>query len=278
MSRIIFLRDEWKICEYRLFRPLVFYSAFGQKEIFEQLYLSTESLSCFARYTGHVHVMTDAEPSVVMGSVFQDLRNHLSTRRFMGLRRSDYAAARYRIVDWPDAYTFQPLLYVDTDVLFDADLRPILIELLFGTMIAAVLEDSTSLATDNSVGADLFRRDHIPVGPTPGVNSGQLGIPRLSDCALLFRIVREVLSGYLAERRRGNLTWIDQPVFNYVAQQLGGVDTATLTKCARVASPQSAHLAPYRAGLVHYWQFPDARAKREGMAAYLAKLRDVAGG
>ena len=61
-------------------------------------------------------------------------------------------AARYLILDWPDARRFQPLLYVDTDTVFDSDVTPMLHAVAMSDRIAAPIELLSPLVAQRRVG------------------------------------------------------------------------------------------------------------------------------
>jgi hypothetical protein len=144
MSSIILLVDGWRLREYRLYRPLVYYTAFGSAAVLEQLRLSTASLAEFGAYRGAVHVVSDFGDQAVAAAMPPQLRDQVSVRKLACVQRPDFSVARYRITEFAEAFGLQPLLYVDTDILFTGPLQPTLIELLFSDRLAAVEESSQS--------------------------------------------------------------------------------------------------------------------------------------
>ena len=60
--------------------------------------------------------------------------------------RPGFMAARYLILDWPDAWQFQPLLYIDTDIVFDRDVTPMLHAIAMSDRIAAPIELLSTLS------------------------------------------------------------------------------------------------------------------------------------
>ena len=71
--------------------------------------------------------------------------------------RPRYMAARYFILDSPDARQFQPLLYVDTGTVFDSDVAPMLRAVAMSDRIAAPMELLSPLAANPALGATLQR-------------------------------------------------------------------------------------------------------------------------
>ena len=126
-DRLTLLRDGWRIDQICQYRPLIYYAAFGSPEIFEQFAISVRSLIEFGHYQGPIVVLTDQTPEAPgrTSSPAEDLAR-VALLQFQPSDRPGFMAARYLILDWPDAWRFQPLLYVDTDTVFDRDVTPML--------------------------------------------------------------------------------------------------------------------------------------------------------
>jgi hypothetical protein len=69
-----------------------------------------------------------------------------------------------------DAVQFQPLLYVDTDIVFDRDVTPMLHAIATSDRIAAPLETLSVLSTSPASGAALLQRDLC----SPGFLAGSI--------------------------------------------------------------------------------------------------------
>jgi hypothetical protein len=267
------VRDRWKLDEILLYRPLVFYVAFGAEEYFEQVTWSMESLRRFGNYDGNTLLITNESDEYAHGFVPASLLSGFAVHRCAAGDAIDFNAARYRIIDWPDGARFQPLLYVDGDVAFNADVRPMMAALALTDRISAIRE-SGHLATEASLGSVLLREDGCDPGDARGFNAGQLGIPNLAKAGDVLRLI---LDSVTTLRRLGYVTphnWFDQPVANYVAFKLGGFDLETLSRFGTVGRAGMERDASHRTGLVHFW--PAGRAKCQVMQTYIATLAKAA--
>ena len=177
--------------------------------------------------------------------------------------------ARYLILDWPDAARYQPLLYVDADIVFDRDVTPMLHAIAMSDRIAAPVELMSTLARNASVGAALLQRDFCSPGYMAGFNSGTLGIPNVRAHAETLRLIRRIIANHSLLHGRGALPYADQEIANYVSFRLANFDTALISRFVRYGG-EDAHLGE-RCGLVHFWPVGTA-ARTQAMRDYLTRL------
>jgi hypothetical protein len=184
--------------------------------------------------------------------------------------RFDYHLPRYRVDDWPDAYAYRPILYVDTDVLFNSDITDILVHILQSDQIVIGFELAHEVHDFPSVGADLFHEDRSAREPEFGFNSGIIGIPNLPAHRANLRAVYEVMRRYLKIHSDDNLTWVDQPCANYAWAKLHCIEGEFLTQ--RVEHTFLSNIdpsntsTPYQGQLLHFWGSKD---KYSDMSAHL---------
>ena len=139
--------------------------------------------------------------------------------------RPGFMVARYLILDWPDAWRYQPLLYVDADIVFDRDVTPMLHAIAMSDRIAAPVELMSPLARNPSVGATLLQRDFCSPGYMAGFNSGTLGIPNVRAHAETLRLIRRIIANHSLLHGREALPYADQEIANYVSFRLANFDT-----------------------------------------------------
>lgn len=271
-DRLTVLRDGWRIEQICRFRPLVFFTAFGDEAILAQLALSVRSLVTFGRYDGDIAILTDRSDDAIAR-----LLPTLDGARIIVLRsdprdRMAYMASRYAIADWPGAPAYQPLLYVDTDTIFDADITPMLEAIACSDRMAAPVEPASPLRSWAPVGSGLLALDGCDPGFVHGFNSGTIGIPNVAGHAATLRLIGRIIANHALLKGRDALPHGDQEVANYVAFRTGTFDTALLSPFVRVGGVGG--VAPdRRRGLVHFWGVPGAAARVQAMDAYLAALQ-----
>jgi len=123
---------------------------------------------------------------------------------------------------------FQPLLYLDTDVMFNADMTDFLVDLAVSPKIMVGDEYWSRLSWSPSVGCQLFEEDPFPLPFTFGSNSGAMGIPNARRHRLHLKATVEVMLRYAAVRGKNSLRWFDQACANYVSAKLGAFDGKAL--------------------------------------------------
>jgi hypothetical protein len=199
--------------------------------------------------------------------------------RIPARRKLDFYTGRYRVAEWRHAASYQPLLYVDSDVVFDLPVEPALAEVLLAKAICAQREGQL-ISVARSVGATLLQSDSVPpeaYDGKPGFNSGILGIPNLGDHADTLAKIWVTAERVHATDARGPFKpFFDQPVANYVAFKVAPLDLDTLTKRIRHVYRKTMRGGNTPLGMVHFWGAGDAvetaTMMREHVKANLPQL------
>ena len=163
-------RDGWKLEDFVLFRPLIIFVAFKSDAIFAMLELALKSLHAIGRYEGELLIITDRtieqlEPIIPPGI---RSRTHLWAREASG--EMDFYASRYWVVDWPGALDFQPVLYLDTDVIVDRPVGDVLSMLVLSKTLSAQQEKFSLLQFYRLFCTSLFAEDRTVVECRFGFN------------------------------------------------------------------------------------------------------------
>jgi hypothetical protein len=269
--RLTLLRDGWRIEQLCLYRPLVYYAAFGSPAIMQQFAASVVSLIEFGRYQGHIAVLTDHSQTQLAELLPADVLARLAIVQFKPSDRPGFMTARYLILDLPNAWQFQPILYIDADVVFDRDVAPMLREIAVSDRIAAPFEPFSALRRSPPSGATLLQRDHCSPGDVAGFNTGTLGIPNLRAHAETLRLIRRIIANHSLLYGRGALPYADQEIANYLAFRLANFDTTLIARFVRVGGTDS-HPRD-GVGLAHFWGVAGAAARAQAMRDYLTLLR-----
>ena len=244
--------DHWKMDVFRPYRPLVLFVALGSDLQFRLLELSLLSLLVFGVYDEDVLVATDRDD--VLSIVPPAMRERTHIWKIAHCKDVlDYCCARYRIAEWSNVGMYNPILYVDTDVIFDVPLDPILRKMAFGRKLFAQGSKSELLRTSSGVGADLFRAAGVDPGETRGVCTGIIGIPMpLTQVKVLNSIGHSVYRLALSQNTRVP-GWYDQPAANYVLFSLDAVESELLHKTVRWGGRNALHNGLERKGFIHLW-------------------------
>ena len=270
-NRLTLLRDGWRIEQICRFRPLVYFAAFGNEAIMRQFALSVRSLVTFGGYDGDIAVLTDHSAEEIAALLPAFDRPRVLVLQCDARDRVAFMAARYTIADWADAWQYQPILYADTDTIFDADIAPILRAIACSDRISAPVEAMSPLRTSASVGAGLLQLDGCDPRSMYGFNSGTIGIPNLFEHAHTLRLIGRVIANNAALNGRDSLGYADQEVANYVSYKIGHFDTTLLSPYVRVGWDNSVP-NDNRRGILHFWAVAGSAERADAMAAYSRAL------
>lgn len=263
-------REGWKLEHYSLFKPLIYLAVYGN-EIEDQLPICLDSLLLKGRYDGTILIIHNST------AVEKIIREHPLGKSIISWvvdasDRLEFVNLRFFLPKWRHARDFQPILYVDADVLFDAPVLPILCDIASLDKITAQVEPFSTLAESRMSGADLFASDGgAPSEPKNGFNTGVMGIPDLHRFSGVFADIAASVENYAeAGGHRGIPYCFNQPHANYVCTVLGVFDGDLLTRHVRYVDGynQISHAEPL--GLTHFWG-PRGRKHLE-MQAHLDNL------
>ena len=221
VPRDLFLcHDGWKTERYILYRPLAYYVAYGKEELFNCAEIAIRTLFEFGEWDGDVLFITDPAHVDFPQRLPANIRARLRVEVVPASDVLDYNLARYAIADlaWVEAY--QPVIYIDTDVVCDAPLQKMSRTISLTPELHAMPEYALG-TPGNFYGQSLMAADGMAVDPE------QLGY-----CAgiFAFRDIREqrrLLRTIAATARRVTsmagdrdaFDVYDQPFFNYVTRK-----------------------------------------------------------
>jgi hypothetical protein len=247
--------DGWKIEYLRLWRPLVYFCAFGTGEIFQLLHLALESLFTLGAYGGDVLVVGNEESRASLGALPGWM---LARVRFHPVPASDvldFTLARYRLCEIIDPACFGPVLYLDTDVICDSNILPLLRDVAVASKPLALAEGDL-LSEAGYWGAPFFREDARAAGArlTGSFSTGVLAAPSALMLRAAFREIRETTEAFCRLHGTRVLPAYDQPGANYVLNKSGGIEIGSLRKYLRnhLGRLDTVPALDDRRGLVHF--------------------------
>jgi len=267
--RIVGMHEGWRIVQFFLYKPLMYFTAFKSPEVLKQLYLCLQSLLEFGRYEGPVHLITDQTAETILANVPGLDPSRLSIQTLHPADWVGYVAAKYTILEHEPAYAHQPVFFNDPDIIFDADIKPALRAIAGSDRIAAPIEGGL-LRTFPSIGAALYQRDGFDPGFANGFNAGTMGLPNLRKHGHTFELIRSIIVNHALLHGRDYHRWVDQETANYVSFRIGHVNTHAISRYVRVGFPGTDETAEGRCGLVHFWA---SHPKGAVMENYVRTLR-----
>lgn len=269
--RLTVSRDVWKIERLFRYRPVVYFAAYGDPLVMRQFALAVTSLVTLGAYDGDIVVLTDKSPAEIAALFPAAVLARLALLPMPAVDRVGYIAARYAIATWPDAGDFQPLLYVDADLLFDRAVAPMLHAIAQADAIC-VTPEAWPLRDTNAVGGHLLADDGChPPPDRMGFNSGTQGIPNMQAHAGTLSLIARTLRNRRTAVGRHAETFVDQPIANYVAYRTDTYDTELLARFVRLADATADPAE--RIGVVHFCWVNGAQARIDVMESYLERVR-----
>jgi len=274
--RELWLRyDGWKVERLTLYRPLAYLVAYGHPDIFDCAEIAIRSLFDHAEWTGDVLVITDAAHLDFVSRFQADGPTRVLGAVIPAHDVLDFTLARYRIGDIPLACGYQPVLYMDTDVVCDAPLHGVLRDAVRSSALHGTPEWSLDHGSDY-YGASLLMWDGVEIEPeTLGYSSGVFLFRHVDDQRAAFgHIVNAAYQFAMGAARRDAFECYDQPFFNYVLCKAGHASGALLRDVVLVKPNHIPQLtAPAHRGMVHFsGGVGNTVPKLQQMTEYIAML------
>jgi hypothetical protein len=272
--RLLVLIDGWRIDELVLYKPLIYYLAFGDDNVFEQLAISLQSLIEIGRYKGDVLVFSDRSHEAIARDNPWLPPDRLLVASNPAKDWVGFVAGKYCIIEEKLAYDYQPVIYMDPDIIYDMDAEDLLVSVAVADRLCAPLETFSRLADSPAVGSTLLQLDHAEPRFACGFNGGTIGIPNLPAHRHTLELIRRIISNYSSMNGRGIFKWVDQEAANYVSYKIAHFDTREMSQFVRFSSTHSPVPVEPRRGAIHFWGVLRVNRPRL-MRVHLAAVVDV---
>ena len=263
------------------YNPLLYYCVFGDDSFYECLRLSLASLDKYGCFGGVVGVACD-RPARELAKYIPEAFHHrlivCEASRERGWFNQYYLEHGYY-----DEY--QPILYCDVDVIFDASITDLLIDVLrAGRICCATEAQALSHLADSQPRlwedwkASYFGRDLYACDPEfydAKVSLGNAGVVGFDNTARI-KPVNDLVRMIAARRSSEQLRiFTDQPILNYVLHKTGAGDFHVLNRYCRLARSLDETPVAERRGITHFHLASgteDASPKGTVMRSYLEDL------
>ena len=276
MPRDLFLTcDGWRVEHYVLFRPLAYFVAYGGDEIFQCAELAIQSLFAFGDWDGEVLVITDAGNIGFAERLPVEIRGRINVVPLPANDILDYTLARYKIADLGIREIYQPVIYMDTDIVCDAPVRTVLQAIAASGDLQAWPEFPLGHPGDY-YGQSLLEAERIAYDRNQsGFSSGIFAFRDIEEQRRLFSTIVDTayrIAGLTG--RRDAFEYYDQPMFNYVLFKTKQVIGAILKEAVELHLNHFPMLTiPVRKGFVHFaGGVGNATPKLTHMKAYVEML------
>lgn len=274
--QIVTVCDGWKPEIFLLYKPLIYITAYSDKDVLNQLGLCIKSIRKFGNFYAKIIVMTDQSLDTIK-KICGDYHNcEIEIDKNFPEDFVGYVCSKFNIIDREIYKGYQPLMYLDPDIIFDSPIEPMLLKSLATGNICAPLETFHHLKTHPPVGAGLIQLDGMEVSPyAAGFNGGTLIFPNVEDQNVrqAVHLIRRTITHLGIKFGRTFNKWADQEVLNYISYKYGFINTAVLTKYAKFIDNDPLVKFGCR-GFVHFWGTSKDNKVRK-MEQYLNKLKQI---
>jgi len=253
--KFIGFHDSWKIEVFLLYNPLIYITAYSSKNVLSQLGLCVRSLRNFSNFGGKIVVMSDKDISVIR-EICQDDGisaievDNVNPKDFVG-----YVCSKFSLTNKNKYIGYQPIMYLDPDIIFSGDVNTILQEATLTEDICAPLEDFHRIQTHIPVGAGLIQLDALITSPyAAGFNGGTIVYPNVEEVKVIefLNAARRTVTNIGEIFGRNFNAWADQEVINYLSVKFFNLNTSCLTKYAKYINKEIANIGD-AAEFVHFW-------------------------
>jgi hypothetical protein len=274
-----YIYDEWKVGFSVLYKPLIYFAAFVNDEVFLQLRESIRSIEEFGKYDGNYIVVTDRSAVYVKELLPEIAVNRIEVITKTSARPLDYNGSRYDLRS-SSFDEFQPILYLDTDIACGGNMAGLMTELAEAEKICVSIEKGTSRLSEMPddwgkwFGKDLFVADgSFAWEDFLCINAGSFGASHADVIRIYCEQVRR-LREIFENQKKGQDYYPCQPVFNYVLHANGIYNVDILGRhVATVGNQPPSHVL--KEALVHFNTGIGRAGKHEAMRKYIDIVRNA---
>lgn len=256
------IHNAWQVAAFKIYRPLIYFCAFGKNEILECVYTAIQSLIEFGKWQHDIAVFTAEDTK-------KDLENKLSALAFdkaihiitvPATEKIDWYTSRYEINAHDIFRKAQPLLYLDVDIICNAPLDTLFIRLIDSPLIHTCKEGSIGEGHLESgghwYGWRLMQEDNVSFNRNAkGFSSGAMLFSNFNIAQPLFNMIKQSAHGYIQKHGYNGVSY-DQRFANYVLFKFKKVEINTMSEWIDLYRiPQETTLTPSgytNSGLVHF--------------------------
>lgn len=256
------IHHSWQVVAFKIYRPLIYFCAFGKNEILECVYTAIQSLIEFGKWQHDIAVFTAEDTK-------KDLENKLSALTFdkaihiitvPATEKIDWYTSRYKINAHDIFRKAQPLLYLDVDIICNTPLDTLFIRLIDSPLIHTCKEGSIGEGHPESgghwYGWRLMQEDNVSFNRhAKGFSSGAMLFSNFNIAHPLFNMIKQSAHGYIQKYGYNGVSY-DQRFANYVLFKFKKVEIDIMSEWIDLYRiPQETTLTPSghtNRGLVHF--------------------------
>jgi len=265
----LLLVEHIKVERLILFKPLVYLLAYGPDDIFELAALAVNSLLAFGNWRGEIVLISDRTADNLRHIFSPAILDRIRFHYIASYATVDVMLNKYKVIEIDFFTQYQPVLYIDADVICDRPIWDALPDFLLSEKIH-VVHDSPMSDPGNWYGQNLLADDGVDLSQySHGISAGVFIFRRIADQVTFFKMIIETVYMHL-RYEKGPGKSCDQWIFNYILFKAKFGTTQGIEKMYHLYMNHLPHThTPMNKGLVHFaGGIGNSSPKLEHMRAY----------
>lgn len=268
--------DAWKLEEFLLYNPLIYITAYSSKSVLEQLKICVDALRELSGFDGQIIVMSDQSSTSIHELCGRKNATSIDVDPMYPKDFVGYVCSKFSLLNKKCYDGYQPIMYLDPDIVFNCDVNQMLQEATLVEDICAPLEDFNRIQTHVPIGSGLLQLDSLNPSPyAAGFNGGTIVYPNIENTKVqaFLETSRRTITNIGKLFGRDFNAWADQEVINYISIKEFNINTSCLSKYAKYVDHNPGNNEEFK-GFVHFWGHPSQK-KSEKMMEYLKKIKEI---
>ncbi|RVU14015.1 hypothetical protein [Methylobacterium oryzihabitans] len=267
---IYLIYQKYKVERLILFKPLIYFCAYGDQRSFDLLACSLRSFEKYGRFDGDYAIVTDKSSDYIEKTLSFIDRERITVIMLPVVDVIDMVSARYKITDCAVFQHYQPIIYSDFDIVCNAPIANLCERALTSGKPLLRSEGTIDLVHYGSV---LIQGDeHLRRTKDLGFNSGVIAFKNIDAVRASFRMIVACMYSHIRSGLpRYDTTAYDQSAANYVFNKMIDFDIHEMDNYVFPWPPaENEHISGR--GLIHFCGGVGAGHKVDRIISYYEYL------
>ncbi|WP_144439961.1 hypothetical protein [Methylobacterium sp. AMS5] len=233
----------YKVEKLLLFKPLMYFSAYGRDQSFFLLKMCIDSIERFGCYDGNYLIITNKSEIFIRSLLDFVPPDRLQLAAIPVVDETDMVCARFKVIDVDSINLYQPIVYSDFDIICNGSIKDMLGDIVGNDPAnsSTIFVKSEGPLDHQSYGgvltladetATIGRGDRFSIIRSPiGFNSGVIGFRNAEHVRGDFTAVVSCIYFQIENGTdRQSYEVYDQPAANYVYNKIASYDVSLIDK------------------------------------------------
>ncbi|MGG3812747.1 hypothetical protein ABEV34_14010 [Methylorubrum rhodesianum] len=223
--------DEFKIDRISLYNPAIYFSAFGREQSFTLLNMCIRSIEAHGNFDGRYLIISNRDEDYIYTLLDFIEPERLEIIAMPVIDEIDMVCARFKISGLSTIQQYQPVLYMDTDIICNSPIDNLFLEIMAGKSNIFVKAEG-ELSLDPYGGVLTSKDENAEITyPNVGFSTGVIGFRNTQRVKIDFEsIVNCIYLQIQTGTDRHSHQVYDQPVANYYFNKLSSYDVVAVDR------------------------------------------------